>query len=97
MHGTPARTGFRLAFKCRVAGAHESLADVVEAVCRVVGDLLREVGAAVALLEMLDEVRLHRVSKIPLMMMISQESDSRDSEADGKLTACILVRHVFDL
>jgi hypothetical protein len=52
VHRTPPGTSLGFAFQRRVAGAHQSLADVVEAVRRVVGDFLCEVGAAVALLEM---------------------------------------------
>jgi hypothetical protein len=58
MHRTPPRTSLGFAFQRRVASTHQGLADVVEAVCRVVGDFLREVVASVALLEMLDEVGL---------------------------------------
>ena len=55
---TPTGTSLGLAFERCVAGAHQRLADVVEAVRRVVRDFLREIRAAVALLEVLHEVRL---------------------------------------
>ena len=51
---TPAWPGFCLTFERRVAGAHQGLPDVVEAVRGVVGDFLGEVRAAVALLEVAD-------------------------------------------
>jgi len=58
MNRTPTGTCLRLAFERSVTGAHQRLADVVEAVRGVVGDFLREIRAAVALLEVLHEVRL---------------------------------------
>jgi hypothetical protein len=61
---TPAGTGFGFAFERRVAGAHQGLPDVVEAVGGVVGDFLREIRAAVALLEVADEVGLLYVSGV---------------------------------
>jgi hypothetical protein len=51
---TPTGTSLGLALERGVAGAHQRLADVVEAVRGVVRDFLGEVCAAVALLEMLD-------------------------------------------
>jgi hypothetical protein len=56
--GSPARPGLGLALERRVGRAEERLADVVEAVRRVVAHLLGELDATVSLLEMLDEVRL---------------------------------------
>jgi hypothetical protein len=55
---TPTRTSLGLAFERGVTGAHQRLADVVEAVCGVVRDFLGEVRAAVALLEVLYQVGL---------------------------------------
>jgi len=56
------RPGLGLALQRRVARAHDALADVVDAVGRVVRDLVRELDAGVALLEVLDEVGLYLVS-----------------------------------
>lgn len=54
VNGAPARPGLRFAFEGRVACAHQGLADVVEAVRRVMGNFLRKVRAAVALLKVAD-------------------------------------------
>lgn len=61
MHRTPARACVGLAFEGRVTGAHDCLSDVIEAVRRMVRDFLGEVCAAVALLEVFDQVRLFKV------------------------------------
>lgn len=61
MDRTPTGTSLGLAFERGVAGAHQRLADVVEAMRGVVCDFLSEVRAAVALLEMLYEVGLLEV------------------------------------
>ena len=62
MNRAPTGTGLGLALERSVAGAHQRLADVVEAVRRVVRDFLREIRAAVALLEVLHEVGLEEVT-----------------------------------
>lgn len=54
----PTGTSLGLALERSVAGTHQRLADVVEAVRGVVRDFLSEIRAAVALLEVLHEVRL---------------------------------------
>lgn len=53
----PAGTGVVLALQVGVRGAHDGLAQVVEAVRRVVGDLLLQPDAVVPLLVVLDDVR----------------------------------------
>ena len=57
----PAGTSLGLALEGSVARTHQRLADVVEAVRGVVRDFSCEVCAAVALLEVLYEVRLLEV------------------------------------
>jgi len=56
MNRTPTGTSLGLTFERSVAGAHQRLADVVEAVRGMVSDFLREIRAAVALLEVLHEI-----------------------------------------
>jgi len=58
---TPTRTSLGLTLKGSITGTHQRLADVVEAMCGVVRDFLCEVRAAVALLEVLNEVGLEEV------------------------------------
>lgn len=56
MHRTPTWSGLCLPFERGVTGTYKGLPDVIEAMRGMVGDFLREVRAAVALLEVLDEV-----------------------------------------
>ena len=62
MNRAPTGTSLSLALERSIAGTHQRLADVVEAVRRVVLDFLREIRAAVALLEVLHEVGLEEVT-----------------------------------
>jgi hypothetical protein len=91
--GTPAWPGFSLAFESCVAGAHQGLPDVVEAVRGVVGDFLGEVHAAVALLEVADEVGLLGVLVFCVRQgMLEVDMDIRGSAVGGTMIACILGR-----
>ena len=62
MNRAPTGTSLSLALERSIAGTYQRLADVVEAVRRVVRDFLREIRAAVALLEVLHEVGLEEVT-----------------------------------
>mgnify|MGYP001302659413 CR=1 FL=1 len=61
MDRAPTRTSLGLTLERSVAGTHQRLTDVVETVRGVVRDFLSEVRAAVALLEVLNEVGLEEV------------------------------------
>jgi hypothetical protein len=90
---TPPRSRFCLALESRVAGAHQGLADVVEAVCGMVGDFLGQVCAAVALLEVADEVGLVGVLVFCVRQgMLGVDMDIRGSAVGGTMIACILGR-----
>ena len=54
----PARPGLGLAFEARVRGAHDRLAQIIEAVRRMLGDLVGQRNAGESGLKMQDEVRL---------------------------------------
>lgn len=53
----PARAGLGLALEVRVGGTHDGLSEIVEAVRRVVRDLLRQVRAGVAPLVVIHDIR----------------------------------------
>lgn len=52
----PAGPRFGLALEVGVCGAHDGLPDVVDAVRRVVGHLIRQFGTGISLLEMIYEI-----------------------------------------
>lgn len=53
---SPARAGLGLALEVRVGGAHDGLPEIIEAVRRVVRDLLRQVRAGVASLVVIHDI-----------------------------------------